>query len=99
MKYLGYFSEMNLYEDSGPLSENIIEEVSYDKEKVIKYLLSQKRIAGCPKKTIDCGTTEVIANSFSVYSDGEYEWCDFLPYHIRKYNIKLPQDFIAKVNN
>ena len=97
MKYIGYFTEMNLYADSGSAQENIVDKVEYDKKEVIDYLLKQKRIASCPKTTIDCVTGEKIADSFSVYNDGEYEWCDFLIYHIRKYNINLPKEFVEKV--
>ena len=88
---------MKLYEDNGPLNDNIVKEIEYDKNAVINYLESFKEIAICARQAIDCGTGEIIASGFKVINDGEYEWCDFLPYHIRKYNIKLPDDFIRKV--
>jgi len=97
LKPLGCFSEMNVYSDTGSIEKCIVSHVDYDKEKVIEYLMSGKRIAGCPKNVIDCVTVEKISDSFSVYSDGEYDWCDFLIYHIRKYNIVLPVDFINKI--
>lgn len=28
---------------------------------------------------------------------GEYEWCNFLVYHIEHYNIRLPKEFIDKI--
>lgn len=96
MIYLGFFSEMNCYEDNGSINDFLTDEINYDKAAVIKYLKSQKRIAGCPREAIDCISKEVISPSFSIYSDGEYEWCDFLIYHIEKYNIFLPQSFIKK---
>lgn len=96
MKYIGFFSEMKLYADNGSIKENIVEKNEYNKKKVIGYLLKQKRIAGCPKTAIDCVTGEKISDSFSVYNDGEFEWCDFLIYHIEKYNIKLPKELINK---
>lgn len=95
---IGFFSEMNLYADNGSIHDNIVDEINYDKKKVIEYLSKQRRIAGCPKTTIDCATGKRIADSFSVYNDGEYEWCDFLIYHIINYNILLPQKFIDKIN-
>ena len=88
---------MRVYSDTGSIEKCIVSHVDYDKEKVIEYLMSGKRIAGCPKNVIDCVTVEKISDSFSVYSDGEYDWCDFLIYHIRKYNIVLPVDFINKI--
>ena len=97
MIYLGYFSEMKLYKDSGSINNHIVSDIGYNKSKVIEYLSKQKRIAGCPRQAIDCVTGKKISDSFSVYTDGEYEWCDFLIYHIKKYNIALPQTFIDKV--
>ena len=97
MKSIGFFKEMNLYADVGSVRDYLIEDVNYDKQKVINYLKNQRRVAGCPRSAIDCITGEEISRSFSVYNDGEYEWCDFLIYHIEHYNIKLPKDFISKI--
>ncbi len=95
---VGFFSEMHLYADNGEAKENVVDKINYDREKVIIYLSERnRRLGGCPKTTLDCITGKEIAPSFSVYSDGEYEWCDFLVYHIKNYNIKLPQEFIDKI--
>ena len=91
-----FFSEMTLYNNDSSIKDSIIEESDYDKKKIINYLKKQKRIAGCPREAIDCMTGEKIADSFSVYNDGEFEWCDFLIYHIEKYNLKLPIELINK---
>ncbi len=96
---IGFFSEMNIsFADNGTVASNTLNEVTYDKNKVINYLLSKgKKIAGCPREAIDCFTKDVIAPSFFIYSDEEYRWADFLVYHVKKYNIKLPQEFVNKV--
>ena len=96
MTDIGCFSEMECYADNGSIKDHIVDKIDYDKTKVINYLKSQNRIAGCPRQAIDCLTGNVISPSFSVYTDGEYRWCDFLLYHIEKYNIKLPQHLISK---
>lgn len=88
---------MKLYADNGSIQVHIVETIEYNKDKVIKYLSNQKRIAGCPRTAIDCVTKKEISSSFSVFTDGEYEWCDFLIYHIKEYNIKLPKEFINKI--
>lgn len=93
---VGFFSEMKCYSDNGSIFEYLTDKVDYDKEKVIHYLERQKRIAGCPRESIDCITGEIIFPSFSIYTDDEYSWGDFLIYHIRKYNIKLPQGLVKK---
>lgn len=95
---IGWFSEMECHNNNGSIKENIVKRVNYDKHKMLNYLKSCKRIAGCPKNAIDCLTDEVISPSFSVYDDGEFCWGDFLLYHIEKYNIKLPQALIDKAN-
>lgn len=93
---IGFFKEMEITEHTGSIFEHLTDKINYDKEKVICYLESQKRFAGCPRDAIDCITGEIISPSFSVYTDDEYSWCDFLIYHIRKYNIKLPKGLIDK---
>ena len=98
MKHIGWFTEMGFdYEYSQSIKDCIIDKVTYDKDKIIEYLKSKKRIAGCPRAAVDCITGQEISPSFSVYSDGLYDWCDFLIYHIQNYNIDLPNEFIAHI--
>lgn len=94
---VGYFSEMKLSSfNSGSIHDNLTESVNYDKDLMIKYLQSFKHFSSCGRNAIDCVTGETISPSFLVYNDGEYCWCDFLIYHIKKYNIRLPQGLIDK---
>lgn len=97
MKTIGFFSEMKLYEDGGTVSKYIVDKVDYNKSDIVEYLNNQKKIASCPRPAIDCITGKIISPSFSVYSDGEYEWCDFLIYHIQNYNIELEKEFVDKI--
>lgn len=98
MKNIGFFSEMELFDDNGTIKGYIVESVSYDKSKVVKYLESFKSKAVCPREAIDCVTGKTISNAFRIYEDGEFRWCDFLIYHIEKYNIKLPQELVTKAH-
>ncbi len=97
MKSIGFFREMGLYTDNGEIKDFLCDSVNYNKENVISYLKSQKRVAGCPRCAIDCVTGEEIAPSFSICTDGVYEWCDFLCYHIEQYNINLPNEFVSHI--
>lgn len=101
MKQIGFFKEMNLYADTGSIKDVIVKEVNYDKSKVIAYLKDGKRMALCSRNAIDCITGNPISVSFSIYNDidQEYEWGDFLAYHIKKYNINLPDDFLKKIES
>ena len=61
---VGWFSEMKCHSDNGSIKEHIIENVNYDKAKMLNYLKSCKRIAVCHRSAIDCLTGEVISQSF-----------------------------------
>lgn len=88
---------MKLFQDQGPANSFIKETPRYNKSKVLEYLKSGKKIASCPRKAIDCFTGEKISDSFSIHSDGEYCWGDFLIYHLKKYDINLPREFLIKI--
>lgn len=94
---IGCFSEMNVFFNNGSVLDYLQDKVDYDKKAVLDYLKSFKHNASCPRAAIDCVTGKEIASSFKVYNDGEYQWCDFLIYHIEKYNIRLPQAFVDKI--
>lgn len=98
MKYIGFFDEYDLYVKTGSLKDSIVENIDYDKAKVIAYLNSFERYAACPKILHDCITGEEICQSFNVITDGEYEWCSFLLYYIDRYNIALPKEFIETIH-
>ena len=95
---LGWFKEFGTPENIGSIKEYLVDEVSYSKSIVIDYLKKGRKQASCPRKIKDPVTNEVLANSFSVYTDEEYYWIDILPYLIEKYNIQLPEEFIKKIH-
>lgn len=98
-KYLGFFSENNLtMADNGSIKQHIVKEVNYDKNKIISYLNKGKKEATCPKVVKDILTDKLISTSFSVFTDGEYVWKSDFIHYIENYNIKLPEDFIAKAS-
>ena len=97
MKHLGWFSEITDKPYSKKAKEYIVENINYDREKVINYLHSFKREAVCPKYSYDCFTGKQLSTFFECYTDGEYIWCDYLAYHIERYNIGLPLEFIKKI--
>lgn len=95
---IGFFKEMDIsFADCGSVSEYIVESVDYDKGKIINYLESFRHKASCPRASIDCVTKEKISDLFMIYEDELYRWPDFLTYHIKKYNIRLPGDFVRHI--
>lgn len=99
MIHIGFFSEMHTFCDNGSIRDHIVSSISYDREQMIQYLSSFRKMASCPRNAIDCVTGETIAPSFSIYNDGEFCWGDFLIYHVQKYNLALPQELVKKVMN
>lgn len=97
MNAIGCFSEMNVFEDNGSIYEYLCDEVNYNKKIVSNYLRGNKKQAICFRRAIDCISGEQISSGFTVRSDGEYVWCDFLAYYVEHYNIKLPSEFVKKV--
>lgn len=98
MTDVGCFEEMHVFSNNGSIKNFIVDNVNYDIDRMVQYLSSFRRQAICPRAAIDCVTGKEISTSFKVFNDGEYRWCDFLIYHIKKYKIKLPQGLIDKAN-
>lgn len=95
---VGFYEEMNMYNNNGPIKESLVESVNYNKKKVIEYIKNNKVVGICARPAIDCITGEEISSGFQILNDGEYEWADFLAYHIAKYNLTLPKAFLEKIN-
>jgi hypothetical protein len=64
--------------------------------KLISYLSSGQIVLLVPAAEFDVLSDDnAIIGSWSVYSDGKWLWRDFLIGYVGKYNIALPEDFIA----
>ena len=96
-KHVGWFSEISQVLDSKPITDYITDKIQYDREEVLQYLRSFRRIAFCPKRVHDLITGNEIATHFNIFCDGEYSWPDYLIYYVEKYNIRLPEDFLDKI--
>lgn len=97
---IGFFEEMQFKDNCGSVFDWLTSknELNYDKNVVLNYLKKHnKAYAGCPRAGIDCVNGDVISQSFQIFTDGVFDWCDFLIYHINKYNIRLPQKFVDHI--
>lgn len=92
-----FFNEMMPKIGNGSINEFLVDKIDYNKDKVIAYLANGHKQASCPRDAIDCVTGEKISDNFYVFDDKEYCWCSYLAYHVKKYNIQLPKDFIKKI--
>ena len=96
---LCWFKEFDSDFDTGSITDFLIDSVPYSKTKAIDYLKRGNKIASCPRKIKDPITKEVLRESFSVLSDGEYCWVNILPLLIEKYNIRLPEEFCKRIGD
>lgn len=98
MRYIGFYTEMNttLY-NNGSIQDAIIEEITYDRRKVVAYLKAGRQLAYGGKESYDLITGNKIDDGFALQSDGVFGWRSDLAYHVENYNIDLPKDFILHV--
>lgn len=66
-------------------------------ERIIRYLEGGKPHLFSPQFGVDAISGERVADSYMICGDGEYSWSSMLPYYVRKYNMRLPAEFEAKV--
>lgn len=73
------------------------------KTQVIDYLLNTAfyhwRMMGEHTYDIDAFTGETMQSQGIGMNDGLYRWQDNLPFYVRDYDIKIPDDFIEHVKN
>lgn len=92
-----YFNENNCDIDAKALEKAVKEKAEYNKTKVIEYLEKGMDIGCCPKECLDVFDGEFIDMSFSIKTDGEFNWRSDLQHYVKKYNIELPKKFINKI--
>ena len=98
MRIIGMFSEINVGDSDGSINDYLVDEINYDREKLCAYLENGRHISSCSVHPIGCITKQEIGDRFRCYTDDDYVWADFLPYHIRKYNLKMPDDLIKRAD-
>lgn len=66
-------------------------------DKIINYLEKGDVCLAAPGVGVDKITGLQVMNIREIRTDGEYGWSSMLPYYVKKYNMRLPGDFEAKV--
>lgn len=69
------------------------------KNRVLEYLCESKVIAAAPGRIRDIFTDEAVPGEILAYSDGKYYWNSETIYYFKKYNLKLPDEFINEIPN
>ena len=92
-----------LYDEFGkdmgfPSMKESFEEKPYEgQEKIAAYLEKGRPTYARASLPTDVFTGERIQGESCGMTDGEYSWISVLPYYVRKYNLRLPENFERKV--
>ncbi len=89
--YISQFLDENRMFKPGATTEKPIAE----KEILLHYLRSGKEIGACPAIVKDEITGEHLGGDLLLLTDGTYEWMSDIAYYFEKYNLRLPEDFVA----
>lgn len=95
---IGFFKELYGCEQSTESIKDYVSDNPHpDEKKIIQYLNSSENggIVLCgPVKDEMKKFFKPTIGGLSISSDGNFQWRSDLPYYIKKYHIKLPEEFI-----
>jgi hypothetical protein len=94
MQFQGFWREFNSNKELPSIFEDVQSSYDYsEKEKVISYLNNGKFILGT-RHFVFCPITQEKIGSPEVYTDGNWAWTSMLIYYVKKYSIKINEDFL-----
>lgn len=79
------------------LRELISDTPVQEKTQILNYLNKYKPSAFTSEPVFDRITDEQVYEADNGYTDGTYQWYESDIYHLKKYNLKLNDDFIEYV--
>jgi hypothetical protein len=79
------------------MKEDFSEESSPLASRIIAYLDSGEVILASPSRSVDVFSGEMIGHTKCIRTDGTFSWSDSLSYYVRKYNLRLPAEFLDKI--
>jgi hypothetical protein len=99
MRYVGFFSEQEAFSRLDTPRPSIREELlagaNYPSSSILGYLESGHRILDMMGRDPDLLDDEVsIPGGASLLTDGSWVWREDLIYHVRRYTLHLPWDFV-----
>lgn len=65
--------------------------------RILSYLDGGELVLASPSVAVDVITGERISQTNCILTDGEYSWSGSLGHYIRKYNLRLPEEFENKI--
>ncbi len=97
MIILGQFDEFGPDFGLPSIMEFISPEPFDYKDIIVEYMKAGQGCMASPGFVKDVITGEQVLRPFVTMHDGVYFWSSSLIYHIEKYNVRLPEAFIAHV--
>ena len=97
LKQEGFFRELPYGDPDGDSLQQAVGKPSdCDIEKIVSYLSAGHILAVAPGLSRDVLSKERdVIGSLSVMTDGTYAWPNDLIYYLRKYNVRISDDFRA----
>jgi hypothetical protein len=99
LRRVGFFREFGYATGDAPnLGEAVRAVEEYDTAAMARYLRAAPMLAASPgvvRDVLDPGASAIM--TLSLKTDGVYEWPAALAYHVAKYRLALPADFVAHV--
>ncbi|MBQ2615593.1 MAG: hypothetical protein IJF90_01910 [Synergistaceae bacterium] len=103
-KYMGFYREnVRLFDPELALnypmmSDSFSDSEVPDKEKIISFLLNGGHVdLATSARATDIFTGEPIGLYSDTRTDGKYSWPTTLAYYVERYNLILPDDFVAHI--
>ncbi|MEU4178521.1 hypothetical protein [Streptomyces sp. NPDC026589] len=101
MKIADFFEELWLPSFGTPvgsIKDNVTSNRYSDVEEITQYLLSGHDLFSVMGSSEDVmGSGETVLGGDSIYSDGEWIWRGDLCFYVRKYNVRLPEEFLSRM--
>ena len=91
----GFFREMPFAEPADPSIKDFVNFANTQKEQICAYLLSGIPVVICPSVEVDIINPDLISGTGSFLTDGKWTWPECLAYYVKKYDIRIDDDFLA----
>lgn len=76
---------------------NIGDKPHAEKDKILKHMNSGTVHIVTASRVVDIFTGEKADRELVHMNDGKYSWSSNLTYHVEKYNLELPDDFVNHI--
>ena len=97
-KQLGFFKELNYGDGSGGTLSELIQDTPHEWEnEIVDYLSTQEPFIVSLGISYDVFYPDKIIGAPNIFTDGVWYWSEDLPYYIKNYHVKLPDEFIEYV--